>query len=130
MSLAFPKPAKGASRAQRLDRRAEIVRIENHAKLAAKVRDGYQCRVPGCTTDTKVWRLESAHLVDKGMGGDHGTHSHQRSDYVSCCLHHHQGRRSLHSGDLKAIPLTAEGGDGPVQWQELRESGWTILGVS
>lgn len=126
----FPKPSKGSARAEKLALRAQIERLEARAKLSAKVRDGYQCRVPGCTTDTKVWRLESAHLVDKGMGGDHGTHSHHRRDYVSCCYLHHQGRRSLHSGDLKAIPLTAEGGDGPVQWQELRESGWTILGVS
>lgn len=126
----FPKPAKGESRAEKLALRAQIERLEARAKLSAKVRDGYQCRVPGCTTDTKLWRLESAHLRDKGMGGDHGAHSHHRRDFVSCCYLHHQGRRSLHSGDLRAIPLTTDGGDGPVQWQELRESGWTILGVS
>lgn len=127
---AFPKPAKGTSRAERLERRAEIVRLENHAKLAAKVRDGYRCRVPGCTVNTQVYRIESAHLVTKGMGGDHGTHSHHRRDYVTACLYHHQGARSLHSGDLKALPLTSEAGDGPVRWLELREGGWTILGVS
>lgn len=130
MTFAFPKPSKGTSRAERLDRRAEIVRIENHAKLAAKVRDGYRCRVPGCTTNTKAWRPESAHLVTKGMGGDHGLHSHHRRDFVTACYLHHQGQRSLHSGDLKAVPLTAEAGDGLVQWLELREGGWTVLGVS
>lgn len=126
----FPKPAKGSARAERLDRRAEIERIEARAKLAAKVRDGYACRVPGCTTNLQQWRLESAHLVTKGMGGDHGVYSSHRRDYVSTCFPHHQGARSLHSGDLKALPLTSEAGDGPVQWSELRESGWTILGVS
>lgn len=128
--MMFPKPSKGSARAEKLALRAQIERLEARAKLSAKVRDGYRCRVPGCATNLQAWRLESAHLVDKGMGGDHGHHSHHGRDYVSVCYLHHQGARSLHSGDLKALPLTAEAGDGPVQWSELREGGWTILGVS
>lgn len=56
----FPKPAKGESRAEKLALRAQIERLEARAKLSAKVRDGYQCRVPGCTTDTTGATLSRA----------------------------------------------------------------------
>lgn len=58
---------------------------------------------------------EAAHLVDKGMGGDHGLHSSHQRDFVTLCASCHQGPRSLHSGHLRAVygPL---GGDGPVEF--------------
>lgn len=124
------KPARGSRRVEKLAERSAIEAAEARAKLAAKVRDGYACRVPGCTTNTQQWRLESAHLKTKGMGGDHGLHSHARGDYVTCCFVHHQGPRSLHSGDLRATPITPSGGDGLVQWDELTEAGWVTRGIN
>lgn len=128
----IPKPARGSYRQQQLDVRAERKRLEDRAKLAAKVRDGYRCRMPGCTTNLQQWRLESAHLSAAGMGGNpDGSRGHHRRDYVSLCYLCHQGVRSLHSGDLRAVPVSPhELGDGLVRFDELTEAGWVTVGLS
>ena len=128
----FPKPAKGEYRAAQIARSNAVKATEDRAKLAAKVREGYRCRVPGCTWNLQKWRLESAHLADAGMGGNpDGSRGSERRHYVAVCFQHHQGRRSMHSGDLRAVPLDPVAlGDGLVRFEELTEGGWVPLGLS
>ena len=126
----FPKPAKGEHRARTLAKRSHEAYVEQQAKDAAKRRDGHACRRPGCTTNLRQWRLEAAHLEDQGMGGRHAV-SNERRHYLSACYHCHQGTRSLHSGDLRVTPISAElGADGLLLWEELTEAGWIALGMS
>lgn len=126
----IPKPAKGSYRAEKLAARATIEYVETRAKATAKRRDGRRCRRPGCATNLRQWRLEAAHLDDKAMGGDHGLRSSLPSDFVSLCVLCHQGERSIHSGDLRMVPLTDSRGDGPVRFDRIEESGWVAIGVS
>lgn len=130
MSLAYPKPARGAYRAEKLAKRARLDYVETTAKAAAKRRDGHRCRRPGCSTNLRLWRLEAAHLDDKGIGGDHGLRSATAADYVSLCVCCHQGPRSVHTGDLRMVPLTDARGDGLVRFDALHEGGWIAVGVS
>lgn len=130
--LMFQKPAKGSYRAEKLAKRAAVVAAQDRAKLAAKVREGYRCRVPGCTWNLQKWRLESAHLNDAGMGGNpDGSRGSERRHYAAICFQHHQGARSIHSGDLRMVPLDPVAlGDGLVRFEELTEGGWVPLGVA
>lgn len=130
MALAFPKPAKGAHRAAQLAKRAHEAYVETQAKQAAKARDGHRCRVPGCTTNLRQWRLEAAHIETQGMGGRHSV-SANRKDYASVCQPHHTGARSLHSTDLRVTALEpVKGGDGLLRWDELTEHSWRTVGIS
>lgn len=124
----FPKPAKGTARAALLANRAERRTAEDHAKAEVRKRDGGVCRWPGCGERGKRWRLEVAHLADKGMGGDHGVRS-TRDQMILLCLPDHQGARSLHSGDKRITPLTTAGTDGPCQFEEQTEAGWRVVAV-
>lgn len=108
--MTLKKPAKGsAAKLARARRRLVEVR-EKAAKDAAKSRDGWRCRWCG------VWcgqAAEASHLVDKGMGGDHGRHSSHQRDFVTLCGACHRGPRGLHSGAYRAV-CGPDGGDGPV----------------
>jgi hypothetical protein len=104
---AAPKPAKGSLAVARHKRRREIKLQEDHEKQIVRVRDGHQCRWPGCRSGRSV-RLEVAHLNDKGMGGDHGQRSHH-DQMILLCVHCHQGAHSLHSKDRKIEPITDAG---------------------
>lgn len=128
--IALPRPAKGTARAEKLAERAKLDFIEKTAKRCSKVRDGHRCRFPGCTTNLRQWRLESAHIWTKGMGGDHGFYSADQKHFVSLCFLHHQGARSIHSGDLRMVMGSERLGDGPVLFEELTERGWVAVGVS
>lgn len=126
----FPKPAKGEYRAEKLARRGHEKYVETQAKQAAKARDGHRCRRPGCTSG-KAWRLEAAHLEDSGMGGRHEGVSDHRRCYVTVCYRCHQGPGSIHTNDLRAVPLDpARGADGLVRWDELTEAGWKTIGLN
>ncbi len=129
--IAFPKPAKGSYRAEKLATRAHLDYVETTAKAAAKRRDGHRCRRPGCSTNLRLWRLEAAHLDDKGMGGDHGLRSAVPADYVSLCVTCHCGPAGLHAKRLRAVPITPNGGDGLIQWFRLSRDGeWIEIGVN
>ena len=122
-----PKPKKGTARKATRARRAAIERAEATAKQAAKKRDGWCCRRCGygyARLGQSPWlyhyggppTLEAAHLIDKGMGGDHGRHSSHPRDYVTLCHDCHQGPRGVHAGFVVMRPLTDRGGDGPVEF--------------
>lgn len=110
------KPAKGTAAKAKRARRRRISQDEWLAKTAAKMRDAYVCRRCG-GPDHWLGTVEAAHIDGKGMGGDHGTRSSKRSDYVTLCYDCHQGPRSVHSGHLVMVvgPLR---GDGPVTFEE------------
>ncbi len=107
------KPAKGSALLAKRQKRAEVLSHEKAEKAAVVARDGAKfCRlVPGCREREK---FETAHLDDKGMGGDHG-HRTTADTMVRACFWHHQGRWSLHSGDLRVVYLTDAKADGPIQ---------------
>jgi len=106
------KPAKGSGFLERKARAREIANSEKREKQIVRKRDKHRCRWPRCEYRTLEPRIEVAHLNDKGMGGDHGERS--TADQMIClCFLHHQGEKSLHSGDLEIRPLTTEGANGP-----------------
>jgi hypothetical protein len=115
------KPAKGTAQKLRRARRRLVETRERAAKDAAKLRDGYRCRRCGegqvsIHMDGRITSaMEAAHLVNKGMGGDHGRHSHHQRDYVTLCPNCHRGPRSVHSGHVEIV-FGARGGDGPVRF--------------
>lgn len=121
--LGFPKPAKGTVILERRDKRAAIRTHETTEKAKVVKRDGmHSCRlIPGCIEKEKH---ETAHVFDKGMGGDHG-HRSDASLMLRACLFHHRGSRSMHSGDIRVELLTERGTDGPIEvWMKDERGGW------
>jgi hypothetical protein len=124
--MKFPKPAKGSALLDRRDKRAAIKAHEAEEKAKVVKRDGLKtCRlVPHCTEREK---FETAHLDDKGMGGDHGIRT-TADRMIRSCFWHHQGARSLHSKDIRVECLTDKGTDGPVDVWATDENGiWYLL---
>jgi hypothetical protein len=124
--MMFPKPAKGSALLKRRELRAEILAHEKEEKAKVVKRDGPKvCRlVPHCEEREK---FETAHLDDKGMGGDHGIRT-VASRMIRSCFWHHQGARSLHSKDLRVECLTDRGTDGPVEvWATDATGDWFLL---
>ena len=120
------KPPKGTARLERRERRADIRAHETAEKAKVRVRDGAAyCRlVPHCTE--REW-FETAHLDDKGMGGDHGNRT-TADTMVRACGFHHQGAWSLHSGDLWVEYQTPLKANGPIEvWGRHPETGETYL---
>ena len=110
--IMFPKPEKPL-RLERHDRRKARVAAEDTAKRDAKRRDGRTCRWPRCEYRKVVQPLDAAHVHGKGMGGTPDGRRNVRENLMAICRLHHQGRCSLHSGDLHIEPLTPQGTDGP-----------------
>lgn len=123
---ASPRPAKGTARKMQQARRRLIETNELAAKTRAKLRDGYACRRCGMTDyhGFCYWNpIEAAHIRSKGMGGDHGRHSHHQRDYVTLCHDCHQGPRSVHSGHVRIVVLGPKLGDGPVHFVDVKKPG-------
>lgn len=106
------KPPKGTALLERRAARAAIKAHEAEEKAKVVKRDGSAvCRlVPGCKEREK---FETAHLDDKGMGGDHGIRT-TADRMIRACFFHHQGNWSLHSSDLRVECLTDQGTNGPI----------------
>lgn len=123
--MLYPKPAKGTALLERREKRAAIKAHEHAEKAKVVKRDGSKvCRlVPGCTEKEK---FETAHVNDKGMGGDHGIRS-TADQMIRSCFFHHQGVFSLHSGDLRVEMLTPEGTNGPIEVWAQGDQGWYLL---
>lgn len=106
------KPAKGSSLIERKSRRKEIEAFEEAEKAKVRKRDRH-CRWPHCANCKKFEpRLEVAHVVAKGMGGDHSLKS-SADQMVLLDFLTHQGEDGLERHGRKIEPLTAEGTDGP-----------------
>lgn len=116
MVTSLPKPVKGAAAKMQRARRRLVETRERAAKAAAKARDYAKCR------RCRMWQgrdAEAAHLVNKGMGGDHGRHSSHQRAFVTLCADCHRGPRSLHSGHVRA-EYGPDMGDGPVYFMTVK----------
>lgn len=120
------KPAKGSLTLERREKRAQIRTHEKDQKALVVQRDGAKnCRlVPHCPEREK---FETAHLDDKGMGGDHGLRT-VADRMIRSCIFHHQGARSLHSKDLKVEYLSDQGTNGAIAvWARDERGKWFLL---
>lgn len=124
------KPAKGTALLHRIKRRQVRAALETQIRKGVRIRDRQRCRWPGCRWEKKGVRLEVAHLHAKGIGGDKKLRRTTRDQLILLCFLHHQGERSLHSGDLKVVPETHAGTDGLCRFLEQTEAGWKIVGVN
>lgn len=120
------KPAKGSALLERRGKRAAIKANETEQKALVVARDGSKtCRLfPHCKEREK---FETAHLDDKGMGGDHGNRT-TASRMIRSCFWHHQGAWSLHSGDIRVDCLTPDGTNGPIEVYGRDDAGrWFLI---
>lgn len=127
MMSAFPhtwtvphwKPAKGEARAARVSERIKDEQREARAKAQARKRDGYRCRWPHCDCEARRDRLEVAHIHNKSLCGENDA-----ANLICLCVSRHQGRPSLHSGDLDVRPINAAlGANGPCEFLRLDDCG-------
>lgn len=116
-------------RQERDERKAERKAVELKAKKQAKAMDQGRCRWPqcGCKGSTTTRPLEGAHLKAKGMGGNPDGSRNDPRNLLTLCFDRHQGPMSLHSGDLKVIPLTEDGTRGPCEFWSTDEQGIQFL---
>lgn len=123
---ALAKPVKGTALLKRRSARAAIKAHEAEQKALVVKRDGQKsCRlVPHCSEREK---FNTAHLDEKGMGGDHGIRT-TADRMIRSCFWHHQGVWSLHSKDIRVECLTDQGTDGPIDVYARDECGeWYLL---
>lgn len=96
-----------------------------------RIRDGLGCSWPGCELWKRGYRVEAANIDHAGMGGDPSLSRMVTSNLIRICYPHHQGVCSLHSGDLKIVPLTSKGTDGPCEFfrrDPKAPNGWAMEG--
>lgn len=108
-----PKPARGTALLASRQRRAERTAHEQREMQAALRRDERKCRVPRCEYATKKLRIEPAHMVHRGMGGDPSGERTTRATVISLCLVHHG---QYDHGEIDIVPLTEQEFDGPCDW--------------
>jgi hypothetical protein len=110
---ALQKRSKEDAELEKRARKAAVKTHEQTEKDKVRLRDGaHYCRlVPRCQ---EKLRHETAHVFDKGMGGDHG-HRTKAELMLRACFFHHQGNWSLHSKDLRVVFLTERMADGPIE---------------
>ncbi len=96
-------------------------------------RDGHGCRWPGCEFPKRGYRVDAAHVTHAaGIGGDPRLLRTTRDSLMRICVAHHTGPVSLHSGDLRVIPLSEHGTDGHCQfeWRNYKaKGGWEVVGI-
>lgn len=124
------KPKRGSGVLEREKREAEDTALEIAAKKAAKERAGWKCRWP----ERHKCRggLEAAHIRDASLGGE----MHPRNLFVCCAWIHRRGPDSIHSKDLRVLPVSkTAGANGPVRcyrkvFSETRrgEFTWKLVG--
>jgi hypothetical protein len=125
-----PKPERGSGLIARKDRRKAVVAFEEAEKAKVRKRDK-RCRWPHCQFCKQYKpRLEVAHVIAKGMGGDHSLKSSADQmmllDYLT-----HQGPHGLERHQRKIESLTDLGTDGPcafyVRSFQDAGTGWTMV---
>jgi hypothetical protein len=127
MHQTFPKPEKGTHWKEGRDRRKAIIAAEEREKDDVRRRDK-RCRWPNCENcKTYKPRLEVAHVVAKGMGGDHGTRSTADQMMLLDYLTHQGGGDSVEQHGRRIEPLTAAGTDGPCAFWRVGEDGMEYL---
>lgn len=125
--IGFPKDSREDGKRKRDAEKAKRRSDEQKEKTIVRKRDGAQyCRlVPNCSEQGP---FETAHIDDKGMGGDHGIRS-TSDQMIRSCFYHHRGNWSLHSNDLRVEFLTPDGANGPIQVLGRMSTGeWYVIG--
>lgn len=129
--IGFPKAGKVGLRAERVEKSHGRKEAERTAKKKSKALTVGRCRWPHRTAAEK--RLcaaspkESAHLKDKGIGGDHGKRS-KPEDHVTVCQPVHQGPGSIHDKKKRITPLTEFKGFGACLFEEKVKGKWVVAG--
>lgn len=124
------KDAKGTALVERRLKRRALDAHEKAEKRAVMVRDHQACRWPHCEFRTMRIPIEVAHLQHKSMGGNPANDRSERHLMLALCRLHHQGARSLHSGDLRVEPLTHLGTEGRLAFYTRAESGrWECIAI-
>lgn len=113
MGTATPKPVKGDDWKRSRQRRAERRLHERKQMDAAKRRDGNKCRVPRCEHAPRSPRIEPAHYIHRGMGGNPSGDRTERALIVSLCFLHHADYDWKTNVDLEIEPQTSAMFDGP-----------------
>lgn len=125
--LTYGKPSREDGKRAREAEKAKVRNHETEQKALVRKRDGAAyCRlVPSCS---ERGHFETAHLDNKGMGGDHGLRTIS-SLMVRTCEFHHRGNWSLHSNDLRVEFLTPEKANGPIAvWGRISTGEFVMLG--
>jgi len=116
-------------------RRLKREERENKAKVRDAAGMGYQaelegrCRFPLCGCYERNLFVEVSHQKHKGMGGDPtGERSQPELMICLCNWRHKEAKFSVDKGNLRWIPLTDQGANGPVVWEMyLPDAGWFEL---
>ena len=123
----FPKPSRTERQIEHRTMRRANQKQEKDAKAAVRRRDRV-CRFPLCGCRKAGLPLEVSHVVHKSMGGNPTGDRSTTATMLLLCRHRHQdGAVSIHKGTLRVVLLTAEGCDGPVEWQIADGDGWRTV---
>jgi len=149
--VTFGRPRKppGITAKRRAAKSRKLKAAESAHKAEARARDGAggdeltgRCRFPlcGCAGRAPLgssrldgkgfyWIEVSHYVKHKGMGGDPtGARSHAKDLICLCNWRHKEGQFAIDHKNLRAVPLTDQGANGPVAWEMyLPESGWFEL---
>ncbi len=104
-------------------RRKAVMDHEERQKTLVRKRDRI-CRWPKCPRCTQ-WHppLEVAHIVAKGMGGDHRTRSTSDQMLLLDRLTHQEHEQHR----LEVRPVTSTGTDGPCEFWAQGKDGWSLV---
>jgi len=149
--VTFGRPRKppGITAKRRAAKSRKLKAAESAHKAEARARDGAggdeltgRCRFPlcGCAGRAPLgssrldgkgfyWIEVSHYVKHKGMGGDPTGARSQATDLICLCnWRHKEARFSIDHKNLRAVPLTDQGANGPVAWEMfLAVSGWFEL---
>lgn len=125
MHQTFPKDPKGTFKRQRTKKRRTADADERSKKDRAKLRDGFRCRKPRCTS---VTLLHSAHWKHKGAGGNPAMDRTQVDELISFCANDHDAFDKRKT--LRVKMLTPRKADGPIEVHEKINGVWVCLGIS
>lgn len=109
--VACPKPVRGQLVLDREAERADLAKIEDREKKAARRRDG-GCRWPEKHKCRGL--LEAAHIRDASLGGD----MDRRNLVTLCAWLHRRGPVSVHGKQLRVEAETSAGADGPLAFYQ------------
>lgn len=128
---ALAKPLPGAYRLEQRASKRQLRADEKQAKEAAKARDGKRCRAPHATIleylDCGRLRIEAAHWTHKQMGGNPAGDRNVTANLYTLGLRCHRDRFDKEL--LRPRPLTKDGANGVVAWEEKRGDRWFVTHV-
>lgn len=105
---------KGVTARARAAKSRKLKAVERDRMQEAREREGYTCRFPHqCGLTIAV-----SHQRHRGIGGDpSGECSDPKIMIGVCHVIHRTGRIALDKKNLRWVPLTDDGANGPIEWQ-------------